>query len=424
MPNLAQLLTTKSSAEYRRVFDLCRAISGEFDDIDAVYVVGGVVRDLILERAPNDIDISVVGNARGFSEALASGLGVNSPVESQFLTFKINAVDLKLGGSSIDVVTARSETYSEPAALPEIAVSSISDDLKRRDFTINAMALSLSNSNWGNLVDPANGFGDVMRKRIKVLHAGSFVDDPTRIFRAVRYATRLGFSIDSRTSWLMSESLAYVDRLSGTRIRNEFEQLLGESKRTDMLRMSEEMGLIGAMSPGLRIGSKALQVLDSQEELGTLSTDLTDLLAIATFGLNEDEATRVIERFDAPAEWGESITGNTRLAKHVALLDRPNILPSELVEILDQIPLASIRAHIAVGPPLPRRDKLNDYMERIRFIKPDLTGIDLIKAGIPEGPIIGKLICIVKRAKLDGHVRSRQEELELALNRLPGFLTN
>ncbi|MBT3554676.1 MAG: CCA tRNA nucleotidyltransferase [Chloroflexi bacterium] len=420
MPNLSQLLTTKSSVEYKRVFEHCRDISNELDGVDGVYIVGGIVRDLILDRAPGDIDLSVVGDAKAFSQELAARIGAASPDESQFLTFKIRTSGIFSDVSSIDVVTARAESYADSAALPDVSVSSIDDDLKRRDFTVNAMAISLAGSDWGTLVDPNNGFGDVMRKRIKVLHDSSFVDDPTRIFRAVRYAVRLGFKLDSRMNELISKSIANIDRLSGTRVRNEFELVLSEPNRVEMLRMSEEIGLLAAISPGLRIGTKALQVLSEQSESD--SVELPDLLAITTFGLNEDEANQVVQRFDAPPASGESITGNAQLAKHVAVLDQPNLAPSEVAEILREIPLASINAYILAGPPLPRRDKLVEYVEKIRFIKPEITGDDLLEIGIPQGPIIGQLIDVVRRAKLDGKVSTKQDEIELAKSRLPGFL--
>ena len=420
MPNLSQLLTTKSSVEYKRVFEHCRDISNELDGVDGVYIVGGIVRDLILDRAPGDIDLSVVGDAKAFSQELAARIGAASPDESQFLTFKIRTSGIFSDVSSIDVVTARAESYADSAALPDVSVSSIDDDLKRRDFTVNAMAISLAGSDWGTLVDPNNGFGDVMRKRIKVLHDSSFVDDPTRIFRAVRYAVRLGFKLDSRMNELISKSIANIDRLSGTRVRNEFELVLSEPNRVEMLRMSEEIGLLAAISPGLRIGTKALQVLSEQSESD--SVELPDLLAITTFGLNEDEANQVVQRFDAPPASGESITGNAQLAKHVAVLDQPNLAPSEVAEILREIPLASINAYILAGPPLPRRDKLVEYVEKIRFIKPEITGDDLLEIGIPQGPIIGQLIDVVRRAKVDGKVSTKQDEIELAKSRLPGFL--
>ena len=421
MPNLSQLLTSKSSAEYRHVFELCRDISSDLDSVDGVYVVGGIVRDLILGRNPGDIDLSVVGDAKALSQKLAARIGAGSPDESQFMTFKIDTRGIFSDVLSIDVVTARSESYSESAALPDVSVSSIDEDLKRRDFTVNAMTISLMGTDWGTLVDPKNGLGDVMRKRIKVLHDASFVDDPTRIFRAVRYAVRLGFDIDSRTNELISKSLSNIDRLSGTRIRNEFNLILLEPDRVEMLRMSEEIGLLAAISPSLRIGTKSLQVLSEQSK--SVSVELPDLLAITTFGLNEDEAKQVVKRFDGPTAWGESIIGNAQLAKHVAVLDQPTLAPSDVSELLRLIPLASINTYILAGPPLPRRDKLVEYVEKFQFIKPEITGGDLLDIGIPQGPIIGELIDIVRRAKLDGKVSSKQEELELAKTRLPGFLT-
>ncbi len=406
-----------------RVFELCREIAIGLDSVDGVYVVGGVVRDLILDRAPGDIDLSVVGDANAFSETLAQRLDASSPVESQFLTYKItpaNIVDI----SAIDVVNARSETYAGPAALPDITPGSIDDDLKRRDFTINSMAISLNESDWGTLFDPMNGFADTMRKRIKVHHDESYVVDPTRIFRTIRYAVRLGYSIDSRTIELISRSLDNIDRLSGARIRHEFELMLIEQNRVSILKKSEELGLLAAISPGLRVSAKALQVIETQTEDGSISTEMADLLAIATFGLNEEEAKQIVQRFDGPGNWGESITGNADLSKLVSVLDESGIKPSEITDILRPIPLASIQAYISAGPPLPRRDRMVDYMNRIRFIEPELSGADLLAEGIPEGPVIGTLIDIVRRAKLDGQVSTKQDELELAKSRLPGFLTD
>lgn len=423
MPNLAQLLTSKSSTEYQRVFQLCRDIANELGEVDGVYVVGGVVRDLILDREPGDIDLALVGDAKMFAETLANRMGAPNPVESQFLTYKIVIKDLD-GLSEIDVVNARSETYTGPAALPDITPGSIDDDLKRRDFTINSMAISLNDSDWGTLFDPTNGFADTMRKRIKVHHDESYVVDPTRIFRTVRYAVRLGYSIDSRTIELISHTLDNIGRLSGARIRHEFELMLTEPNRVEILKKSEELGLLAAISPSLRIGAKTLQVLESQAEDGSISSEVTDLLAIATFGLNEDEAKQVVLRFDGPGDWGESILGNAALSKLVAVLDEPNIQPSEVAEILQPIPLASINAYIAAGPPLPRRDRMTDYITRIRFIQPEISGTDLLSEGIPEGPVIGKLMDVVRRAKLDGTVSTKQEELDLAKSRLPGFLTS
>jgi len=423
MPNLAQLLISKSSDEYRRVFDLCREISEELEGVDRVYVVGGIVRDLIIGREPGDVDLSVVGDAGTFAAELATRTGTPAPTESQFLTFKIDTGGSIDGISSIDIVTARSETYAEPAALPEVSPSNVENDLSRRDLTVNSIAISLSARDWGTLVDPSNGFGDIMRKRIKVLHESSFTDDPTRMFRAVRYSTRLGFSIDSRTEDLISKSLQNIDHLSGTRIRNEFDLILTEDTRVESLEMCEKLGILAAISPGLRVGTRGLQVLEELAKDGKLSSDIQDLLALATFGLNKDEAKQTVQRLAETSDWGESILGNAELAKTVTVLDQTDLRPSEVVEILGNIPLASIRAYIEAGPPLPRRGRLVDYIETLRFVKPEISGDDLLDIGIPQGPTIGELLDIVRRSRLDGQVKSRQEELELVKSRLPGFLT-
>ena len=419
MPNLAQLLSTKSPVEHQQIFNLCRELSETIAQVESVYVVGGVVRDLILGREPVDADISVVGDAGAFSGALAGRLGLARPTESEFLTFKITLGNTSEGATSIDVVTARAETYPEPAALPDVVPSSIKDDLERRDFTVNSMGISLSDSDWGKLVDPVNGLGDIMRKRIRVLHDASFTDDPTRLFRAVRYAVRLDFSIDSTMKSLIDDSLGKVDRLSGARLRNEFELMLGEPKRVEILREAEDLGLLAAISPGLRIGSRSLEVMESGA-----STRFEDLLALSTFGLTQDEAEQVAKRFDGPEMWTKTIRGNPELADLVAVLDRSDIRRSEVAEILDSVPLQSIRAYIAAGPLLPRRDRLIEYVDKIRFERPEITGDDLIAAGIEEGPVIGQLIDIVRRARLDGQVKTKQEELDLAKSRLPGFLIN
>lgn len=419
MPNLAQLLSTKSPVEHQQIFNLCRELSETIAQVESVYVVGGVVRDLILGREPVDTDISVVGDAGAFSGALAGRLGAARPTESEFLTFKITLGNTSEGATSIDVTTARAETYAEPAALPDVVHSSIEDDLGRRDFTVNSMGISLSGSDWGNLIDPMNGLGDIMRKRIRVLHDESFTDDPTRLFRAVRYAVRLDFSIDSTTKSLIDDSLGKVDRLSGARLRNEFELMLGEPKRVEILREAEDLGLLAAISPGLRIGSRSLEVMESDA-----STRFEDLLALSTFGLTQDEAEQVAKRFDGPEMWTKTIRGNPELADLVAVLDRSDIRRSEVAEILDSVPLQSIRAYIAAGPPLPRRDRMIEYIDKIRFERPEITGDDLIAAGIEEGPVIGQLIGIVRRARLDGQVKTKQEELDLAKSRLPGFLIN
>ena len=424
MPNLSQLLISKSKAGHIQVFNACSEILSQLDEVNEVFVCGGFVRDLIQGNPSGDIDLCVTGNAKKFSVALAKKLDAEKPAESQFLTFKIDTNELMEDVLSIDVVTCRDETYSGPASLPDVVPSSIKKDLTRRDFTINAMAISLSAQRWGELVDPSNGFGDIMRKRIKVLHESSFIDDPTRLFRAVRYAIRLGFNIDYRTNQLITNALVNVDLLSGARVRNEFEHILMEPKVSEILRQLEELGLLSAITPGLRVGSKSLEIIDALLQADSKTHEIEDLLAAATFSLSTQEAEQTANRFDGPHNWTISILGNAKLASVVGILDDPSITRSEVADVLNPIPVQCISAYIAAGSTLPRRGRLVDFIETIRFEKPEITGDDLMDVGVPEGPIIGQLLDLVTRARLDRKVNSRTEELDLARSRLPEFLTH
>ena len=167
------------------------------------------------------------------AHALAQALGGEAEPPTPFGTAK-----LRIGGVSLDLVMARRETYAEPGALPAVAPGSLSDDLARRDFSINAMAVSLSAESWGHLVDPFDGAGDLKRRLVKVLHPGSFRDDATRLFRAARYAGRLGFDLEPETERLAREGAAYVDTISGDRVRHELERIFEEPRAADILRSS------------------------------------------------------------------------------------------------------------------------------------------------------------------------------------------
>jgi len=424
MPNISQLLQTKAKPEHLRLFNECKDLHLQHADVANVFVCGGYVRDLILGKPTQDIDLCVEGDSTTFSETLANRLDLEKSFESEFMTFKLAAKEADADVKSIDIVTCRDETYSAPASLPEVSPSSIEYDLTRRDFTVNAMAISLTSQSWGELIDPSNGFGDIMRKRIRVLHDSSFIDDPTRMFRAVRYATRLGFGIDPHTIELITNAREYVDLLSGTRVRNEFDHILQEPKICEILRNLEELGLLAAITPALRVGPMALKITGKLLQESPEKSHLEDLLARVTFSLNEHEARLTSKRFDGPKSWSESITGNAKLASVVEVLDNPSITPSEIADVLDTIPLQCIRAYIATGSTLPRRGRLIDYLETIRFVEPDITGEDLIAIGVPEGPIIGQLLELVKRARLDRKVSSRKDELELVRSQLPEFLTH
>ena len=214
-----------------------------------LYLVGGVVRDVLLRRAVNDLDLVVEGHSAEFAEYIVRKFGGKILVHSKFMTatwvlnestFKrlnVPAFQLPNAQLSFDFASARSETYAQPGALPTVKRSSIDEDLHRRDFTINAMALRLDGEHFGEVFDPLGGEKDLDAELIRVLHERSFVDDPTRIFRAVRYAGRYGFEIAPETlSLINGEARSILVGLSGERFRHEFELMFEEENVGAMLR--------------------------------------------------------------------------------------------------------------------------------------------------------------------------------------------
>ena len=190
-----------------------------------LYLVGGAVRDVLLGGSPTDLDVVADGAFAGLPDALASGLGGRVIARSQFDTAKLAVDDLTL-----DLARARTESYARPGALPDVRPGTMREDLTRRDFSVNAMAFSLTEGDWGVLLDPHGGAADLRARLIRVLHPGSFVDDATRILRAVRYAGRLGFEIESATRGLLERDLRRLDTISGDRLRRELALLLAEDE--------------------------------------------------------------------------------------------------------------------------------------------------------------------------------------------------
>ena len=217
-----------------------------------LYMVGGSVRDLVLGRPINDFDIIVEGDAIALARSLSRKHGGGVTAHTKFGTAKwFLPGDLKNDHDTLDLISARSETYRHPAALPTVQFGTIEDDLRRRDFTINAMAIRLDGVHFGELRDDLHGMDDLQKNVIRVLHSRSFIDDPTRMYRAVRYEVRYGFSIAEETLALIPEARTLVEKLSPQRIRHELDLILDESQAVSMLKRLDELDLLTCIHPGL-----------------------------------------------------------------------------------------------------------------------------------------------------------------------------
>ena len=248
---------------------------------EKIYLVGGVVRDLLLGQANFDLDLVVEGDAIELAQQLRK---INQGKITTHPHF--NTAKLQWDNWSVDLATARSETYDKPGALPTVTPSSIDDDLSRRDFTINAMAIHLNPGYYGRLVDPHDGRNDLKHKRIRVLHEKSFTDDATRIWRGLRYEQRLDFHLEIKTLALLQRDIPMLDTISADRIRYEIECILQEKYPEKVFRRAQELGVLAKLHPALKGNGWLAEKFDQARRLCSPQSPEFDLyLALLAYPL-------------------------------------------------------------------------------------------------------------------------------------------
>lgn len=374
----------------------------------AVHLVGGAVRDLLLGGAPPDLDLVVEGDAIALARELAERMGGTVTAYEQFGTATVSA-----GDRAYDLACARRERYSKPGALPEVEAAGLDEDLQRRDFTVNAMAVSLTPGREGELQCVEGALEDLADRRLRILHDRSFVDDPTRLLRLARYAARLGFEPGSQTSKLavnavMGGALATV---SGARIGRELLLLLGEPGALDGLDWCHRLGLLRALSPDLdcdrELAGGALALLPADGRADLL------LLAACSRRMGDRELREWLDHLELSARERERVATAAQDAPGYAerLQGIPDVRPSQLAELLRGRPVEVVALAGALGPAEPVRR----WLEETRYVELEIDGQDLVAAGVPEGPELGRALDQALRRKLDGELAGREAELEAAL---------
>ena len=373
----------------------------------SLYLVGGPVRDLLLNRPSTDIDLVAEGNVEQLVVGVIKSVGSKAVVHSRFGTATV-----KTNGARLDLATARRETYAHPGALPSVATSSIEEDLKRRDITINAIALGLTGRHTGQLLDPTGGLTDLSRGVVRVLHQKSFEDDATRIFRAIRYEQRLNFSLDSDTLGLLADALSegMSSTVSADRLRRELSLILEDERPVQTLLRAGELGVLKSLYPPLRQGRWLLSFRDSPE-----GTEPLTFVAALAYRMSPREGQAFIARLNMPSVWAEAVTGMTELTTTLSALENPSLTPSKVYRMLDGRPVASICALMRLLGNSVAKQRVTDYMERQRFVRPLLGGADLLRMGVPQGPKVGEILHRIQDASLEGEVTTRGEEREMAL---------
>ncbi|HET8607152.1 MAG TPA: CBS domain-containing protein [Gaiellaceae bacterium] len=394
----------------QRVFEAVQAVG---EHVDGVYLVGGTVRDILLGERGFDVDVAVEGDALALARALADELGGRSRPHDKFGT----AVVVYGDGERVDVVTARTEFYDAPAALPTVEHATIREDLFRRDFTVNAMAVSLKGADYGRLVDPFGGRRDLEARAIRVLHNLSFVDDPTRIFRAIRYENRYGLRMEPHTERLARAcvELGLVGDLSSARLRDELVALLEEGDvRHSLLRLAD-LGTDRAIHPHLAADEQAADLLARLVALRDrhgLDVPAWRLgLTVLARRMPPDEiyawtARLKLRRRDAEAIAG-AVTLGPRLAERLAA---EALAPAEVVALAEPYaPDAPLYA-LALGD----APALHDYFARLADVRLAIGGRELAELGLGESPRVGEILGELRRRKLNGELDGRESELAAA----------
>ena len=395
-----------------------------------VYVVGGFVRDLLLKTPNHDIDLVVEGDGIGFARAFAGVLGGRVRVHKKFLTSVV--IFPGAGGKEerLDVATARLEYYESPAALPTVEHSSIKMDLYRRDFTINALAIRLDCEPMGEIVDFFGGQKDIRDRVIRVLHTLSFVEDPTRCLRAVRFEQRYHFRIGPATEKLIKNdvSLKLLDKLSPSRLFNEFEHICAEETAILCIRRLHELGILQAIHPQLSINPDRKEMLIRtakvmawyrllyiDEEMRPWLVYFLVLCSSLTYAVTLE----VFRRLGIPPALKNEVLGCREKARSLRsslkrLTATPGFRVSALCAMLRPLPVEFVLYLMADMEVPETRRALSRYITVWRTEKPGVDGSDLKKLGLAPGPAYGVILQRLLEAKLDGTAASPEEQLALA----------
>jgi tRNA nucleotidyltransferase (CCA-adding enzyme) len=379
------------------------AILGALAGVEGVHVVGGAPRDLLLGRPALDLDLVVEGDAEAAARVAAERLGGSVRVHDRFGTATVIA-----GEHSFDLAMARTEAYPRPGALPEVAPASIAEDLQRRDFTVNAIAVAVGPPAPGTVHAHPRAHEDLAALQLRVTHDASFRDDPTRILRAVRYAHRLGFSIEPHTVELLQAAVVAdaFSTVSPSRIGDELRLLLREPDVATALNRLFEMGLDRALHPDfevfLGLTADALWHLPAGGR--------PDLLALATacMSFEPEELRRWLDALEFTAADREIV---------VAAAKPPDIEPglsrSALAARLRGVPVEAVA--VIAGRNGEESPDAERWLSELRHVRTEISGEDLLAAGVPEGPDVGRALDAALAARLDGEATDKQGELRAAL---------
>ncbi len=298
--------------------------------------------------------------------------------------------------------------------LSSVTPGSISHDLFRRDFTINAMAVELNPSRYGEVLDPYGGRRDLESGLIRVLHGKSFLDDATRIWRGIRYEQRLDFQLEPATLELLKRDVPMLDTISGDRIRHELELVLREEYPEKALRRADELGVLSRVHPSLKGDGRLVEKFEQARQESALGSPPAMLyLALLAYHLTSEEIEQLITYLRLPKTAAQALRDTISIKVQIGSLADPSLSPSRIYSLLQGYATSAITANLLATTSEVARKHIQLFLDKLRFIRPALNGEDLKRLGITSGQRIGKMLHQLHEARLDGKVTSKKDEEEM-----------
>jgi len=385
----------------------------------SVFIVGGFVRDLLLGNENFDIDLVIEGDGILYAEKLSEELGANLTIHRDFGTATLNLSE----NFKLDIATSRREFYPRPASLPHVKPAPLKEDLFRRDFTVNAMAISINPPDFGRLIDFFGGRRDLRERKVRVLHVRSFIDDPTRIFRAIRFEQRYNFCIEKVTERLIKLALreGVFQLLSGKRIKEELKQILEEDRPERNVYRMQKLGILKVIQPGIYLNSSREMIFDklidtiARYEIltGEKSKRWLIRLSVLLRDLTEEEIENFCSKYSFTREERETILASSKKADEIVeRLTVPEMKPSSIYYLLRSYPSEALILAMAIAKDDIVEKRIVLYLSHLQKIELEITGDDLKKMGYKPSPEFSRILEETKKAKLDGLVKTVEEEVE------------
>jgi len=385
----------------------------------SLYIVGGVVRDLLLQKPISDIDLVVEGDAINLGRAMRDKYGGHLHTHKRFGTANWITEGTVSGVERLDFVTARTEFYHHPSALPEVEPSSIKQDLHRRDFTINTLALALAPDRFGDVLDFYGGYKDIQEGVIRVLHSLSFVEDPTRILRAIRLEQRLNFRISQRTLEHLNNALDMLSRVTSKRIFTEFEHIFAEKEPEKAIGRLNELGVLSAIQPDLTVtnwfASRCEQLRTSLDHTpwSEIEPEVVHYFGLLTFNLEPESVESFIQRLRLPSDLARPLTQIQAIKGAAAGLKQAHT-PSQIHARLSRYTEDAIMVCWLAFDAALLRERLIQYSRHLRHIKPLINGNYLIDHfNLRPSPLFQEILTMLRDARLDGRATNLAEEHQL-----------